>query len=64
MKTFVMALIKSIFGDAANTMAVLAALAVAFALATVGASSWTGWGLVIVLLPSVFALAGRYGRPK
>ncbi|APZ43408.1 hypothetical protein [Acidihalobacter ferrooxydans] len=64
MNTFFKALIKSIFGDAANTLAVLVAAGVAFVLAGAGQNALAGWGLVAVLLPAMVWLAGSYGRPK
>lgn len=64
MKTYFKALIKSLFGDMANTAAVVAAVAVAMLLGALGKPDVAGWALSAVLLLAMAWLAGRYGRPK
>ena len=64
MSTFFKALIKSLFGDLANSAAVTVGVLVALALVTLGATPVSGWGMAVTLLLAVVWLAGRYGSPK
>lgn len=64
MNTFFKALIKALFGDAANCAAVAVGVLVALALVTLGETPLAGWGLAVTLLLAMVWLAGRYGRAK
>ena len=64
MKTFIVALMKSIFGDTANTLAVLLGLAMAVALVAVGDAAIAGWAVAAELAIAAPWLAARYRRGK
>ncbi len=64
MKDFTAALTKSIFGDAANTIAVLLGLAMAVALIAVGDVAVAGWAVAAELAIAAPWLAARYRRGK
>lgn len=62
MSSFFKALVKSLFGDAANSAAVAVGVLLALLLVTASDAAAAGWGLAAVLLAAMVWLAGRYGR--
>lgn len=62
MRLFFKAMIKALFGDVANSVAVTVGLFVALGLVALGDRLIAGWGLAVTLLLAMVWLAGRYGR--
>lgn len=62
MKLFIKALIKSLFGDLANTASVTLGLLIAAVFIKAGDPAVAGWVMVVELLIALFLLVNRYGE--
>lgn len=64
MKLFFKALLKALFGDLGNSLAVLLGVLVVLTLVALGEAPIAGWVMVVELLFAVAWLSGRYVRPQ
>lgn len=64
MKVFLKALLKSLFGNVANSGAVALGVLLVFALVASGEARAAGWAMAAEIVLATGWLAGRYGRPK